>query len=276
MIKATKKILSLLSPNLLEEPFSFLSSSSKSLRRFHNIHKGEKCFIIGNGPSLNQIDLTLLGDSYTFGVNGIFYKTVESGFRPYYYVVEDVHVMNDNKKTIVDYAPRDGGAKFVPARHRFSFIGSNEHTYFLNMNRGYYDKHSSHFEFPRFSADISGRVYCGQSVTIINLQLAYYMGFSVVYLLGMDFSYQIPSTAVRSSNVILSQDEDPNHFHPEYFGKGKRWHDPKLGNVAKSYRLCRLMYELDGRAIINATPGGKLDIFPRLSYSDALEGLFPA
>ena len=38
-------------------------------------------------------------------------------------------------------------------------------------------KKSDFFEFPRFSPNCSSRIYAGQSVTMINLQLAYYFGF---------------------------------------------------------------------------------------------------
>ena len=65
----------------------------------------------------------------------------------------------------------------------------------------------------------------------MNLQLAYHLGFTEVILIGMDFSYAIPDSAVVKGKDITSTDDDPNHFHPNYFGKGKRWHDPELDRV---------------------------------------------
>ncbi|CAG4884368.1 conserved protein of unknown function [Georgfuchsia toluolica] len=262
-----KQALHAMGNTYLEEPFSVLASSSSALRRFHNAHRGERCFIIGNGPSINQMDFGLLENEYTFAVNGIFYKTKENGFRPFYYVVEDYHVVRDNAPSIRDYEPRQGGAKFLPARFRHQFLRSQGDTYFLNMNRGFYEPRSAYYETPRFSVDAAHNVYCGQSVTIVNLQLAYYMGFSEVYLIGMDFSYQIPTTAIKEGDVIESTEDDVNHFHPDYFGKGKKWHDPKLHNVLKSYQLCKLMFELDDRKVFNATLGGKLEVFPRADFS---------
>ncbi len=38
----------------------------------HNIHHGQRCFIIGNGPSLQRTDLTKLKDEFTFGMNRIY------------------------------------------------------------------------------------------------------------------------------------------------------------------------------------------------------------
>ena len=54
-----------------------------------------RCFIIGNGPSLNRTDLTKLRDEVTFGVNGLFLKFEEMGFTPTFYVVEDHLVAED-------------------------------------------------------------------------------------------------------------------------------------------------------------------------------------
>ena len=41
--------------------------SIKNLKQLKNIHVGERCFIIGNGPSLKKTDLSKLKDEYTIG-----------------------------------------------------------------------------------------------------------------------------------------------------------------------------------------------------------------
>jgi hypothetical protein len=105
----------------------------------------------------------------------------------------------------------------------------------------------------------------------MNLQLAFYMGFSEVYLIGMDFSYAVPqSTTIEGANYTSNED-DPNHFHPEYFGKGKKWHDPMLDRVAMNYEKAKEAFGADGRTIYNATVGGKLEIFPRTEYASLFE-----
>jgi hypothetical protein len=47
----------------------------------------------------------------------------------------------------------------------------------------------------------------------------------------------------------------------------KKWHDPKLENVLVSYKLSKLVYEHFGRKIVNATVGGKLDVFDREDFN---------
>jgi hypothetical protein len=139
------------------------------------------------------------------------------------------------------------------------------------MNRGFYEKSGPNYCVPRFSTDFSKKAYCGQSVTFINLQLAYFMGFSEVYLIGMDFSYNIPASAIRAGDLITSTEDDTNHFNSAYFGKGKTWKDPKLDRVLQNYVMAKRMFESDGRRIYNATEGGNLEAFPRVSYSEIFD-----
>jgi hypothetical protein len=259
-----KRELTLNPPNYLQkEEVSPLKPSSESISTFQNKFKGKRCFIIGNGPSLNKISLERLQDEYTFAVNGIFYKTDETGFVPSFYMVEDSHVIADNLEKINLYQPKIH--RFFPTEYKET-IKDHSKTSFFTMNRGFYEKSSPNFQVPRFSTDFSLRGFCGQSVTILNLQLAYYMGFSEVYLIGMDFSYNIPKSAIVEGTNIESTEDDENHFHPDYFGKGKKWHDPQLEQVLKNYEMAKYVFNWSGRTILNATEGGNLNIFDRVDY----------
>jgi hypothetical protein len=246
----------------LETPYFFRRADTKQLKSLHNKYSGQRCFIIGNGPSLNKCDLTKLANEQSFAVNGIFYKTRDMGYKPTFYVVEDSHVMKDNVESINEY---DVEHKFFPIDYK-GYVSNKKNVSFFKMNTGFYQETSPNFCIPRFSTDCADQVYCGQSVTMINLQLAYYLGFTEVYLIGMDFSYKIPDSATVIGNDIISNEDDENHFHPDYFGKGKTWHDPHLDRALNSYKMINLIYEAAGRKVINATIGGKLEIFDRVDY----------
>ena len=248
---------------LLENQYFYRFSSKNKLKSLKDKFKGHRCFIVGNGPSLNKNDLSLIQNEKSFAVNGIFYKTKEMGYKPTFYVVEDYHVMHDNLDEINAF---EAEYLFFPKNYKHLLKGKSDNTVFFNMNTGYYQETSPNFGIPRFSTDCSRKIYCGHSVTIINLQLAYYLGFSEVYLIGMDFSYDIPDNASYDEGVIVSNSDDDNHFHPDYFGKGKKWHDPQLNKVLNSYKLAKLAYESNGRKIYNATVGGKLEVFERVEY----------
>ena len=95
-----------------------------SLRAFKDCHRGERCFILGNGPSLLNTDLAPLADEITFGVNGIFYMTRQCGFAPTYYVVEDNHVFADDLARVEAV---DAVARFFPSKYRAGHRARTRH-----------------------------------------------------------------------------------------------------------------------------------------------------
>lgn len=244
-------------------------ASRSALADLRNKHLGETCVIIGNGPSLNDTDLDLLRGVPTFGVNSIFLADARLPEPLTYYVVEDTAVFKDNADEIKAYHAK---TKLFPTNYLRYFKGEEipENTAFFRMNGGFYGRDTGTTFHPRFSTNAGQRVFCGQSVTIINLQLAYWMGFERVALIGMDFSYVIPEDAEVNGEIIVSRSDDPNHFHPGYFGAGKTWKNPHLDRVLVSYRLAGEMFAADGREVVNATVGGKLEVFDRMSLADAL------
>lgn len=217
---------------------------------------------MGGGPSLKSVDPRLLLREDTFGVNAIYLIQDWLGFLPKFYVVEDNLVVEDRGKEI---AAMRGPAKFYDARYNRQ-IPPDANTRNFRMF-GLFDGYPA---FPRFSHNAAKGIWWGGTVTYMCMQLAWYMEYDPVYLIGMDHNYVKPGTTKASGLVWTSQGEDPNHFHPDYFGRGKRWHDPQIPRMEAGFRKARLEYEKAGRRVFNATHGGKLEIFPRVSF----EGLF--
>lgn len=232
-------------------------------KKFHDLkdkHKNQRCFIIGNGPSLNSIDLTLLKNEITFGVNAIYTNHEKMGFYPTYYTVEDIFVAEDRAEEINKY------------NHSTKFFGNylnyclkpDSNTIWMNVQFKYDDR----TKLPTFSKNALRKLWTGGTVSYLNIQLAFYMGFKEVYLVGFDHSYVIPDHAEVEGCDILSTGDDVNHFNKDYFGKGKRWHDPMVDRMEKSYIRSKQVFEQNGRHIYNATEGGKLEVFERRNYSD--------
>ena len=235
-----------------------------------NTHQGETCVIVGNGPSLNLTDMHLVSKFPYFAVNSFFLLEDKIERPPDFYVVEDTAVFKDNFEEIINF---EAALKLFPTMYKEKLLSARTaeelgNPLFFRMNQGFYGRRTGALGYPRFSQDASQRVFCGQSVTIINLQLAYWMGFSRVLLVGMDFSYQIPADAKVDGNLIVSQSDDPNHFDPRYFGAGKTWKDPKLSRVLQNYRLAKEVFEADGRQILNCTVGGALELFERSTLDE--------
>jgi hypothetical protein len=219
------------------------------LRALKNQYRGERCFIIGNGPSLKQTDLSKLRSEYAIGMNRFFLAFPELGFEtPFYLCVNDL--------VIEQSTPEIQGLKmplFVSWRSR-KWLHPAENLSFLHTT----------YTGPRFARDVCGRVWEGGTVTYTALQLAYHLGFKKVILIGVDHNYV---TQGKPNATVTSEGADLNHFHPGYFGKGFRWQLPDLITWERAYHLARVCYEKDGREVVDATVGGKLQVFNKIDYA---------
>lgn len=233
--------------------------NEKRLFEMNNQHYGKRCFIIGNGPSLNNLDLTKLKKEFTFGVNAIYTNYAKMGFLPTYYVVEDVFVAEDRAEEINNLK---GPIKFFGNYLRYCLSDTDDITWINVIFR--YDNYRN---FPHFSKNALRRVWTGGTVSYLCMQLAFYMGFKEVYLIGFDHSYHIPKEAQIDGNDIMSTTDDPNHFNSDYFGPGKRWHDPMVKRMEKAYYKAKVNFESEGKKIYNATSGGKLEVFDRIKFN---------
>ncbi len=222
--------------------------SRRKLAALKDSHKGERCFVIGNGPSLKNTDLSKLSNDFTIGMNRIFLAADELGFRPDILVCVNDLVVEQSVEEFNNLKM----PKFFSWRAR-KWLKMDPYTHFL------YTTYTS----PCFATDIGGRVWEGATVTNVCLQLAYHLGFSEVILIGVDHSFATKGTP---NTTIQSEGDDPNHFSAAYFGKGFRWQLPDLETSELAYRMARKAYEADGRRILDATVGGKLDIFEKVEY----------
>lgn len=231
--------------------------------RHKNAGRGRRAFIIGNGPSLNRLDLTKLKDEATFGVNAIYLNKDKMGFLPTHYIVEDVFVAEDRAAEINTLT---GPTKWFGNYLKYCLTGGPD-VCWLNVACDYRE----YQDFPHFSPNASRIVWVGGTVSYIALQIAYFMGYDPIYLIGFDHSYSVPTDAQVEGRAITSVSEDPNHFHPDYFGKGYRWHDPRVDRMETAYRKARSAYEAAGRNVFNATAGGKLEVFRRVEFDSLFE-----
>src|SRR5690606_2697168 len=100
------------------------------------------------------------------------------------------------------------------------------------------------------------------TVTYCALQLAFHLGVEEVILLGVDHSF---SHSGRAHRAERASGGDVNHFDPNYFGKGVVWQYPDLLDSEINYATAREVFRIHGRTIKDATVGGKLSVFERIS-----------
>ncbi len=225
-------------------------ASVAQLTELRDKHRGQRCFIIGNGPSLNQTDLSKLKGEFTFGLNRIYMMFPQLGFTTTYFLS-----MND---LVIEQCAADIRALPIP-----KFIAWRAHR-FIEPTPDLMFLHTS-YTGPKFARDVRGRLWEGATVTYVALQVAFHMGFETVILIGVDHNFVTKGPA---NMTVVSQGDDPNHFNPSYFGKGFRWQLPDLDTSERAYRMARQEYEQAGRQVLDATVGGKLTVFPKIDYAN--------
>lgn len=223
--------------------------SVAQLLQLRDRHRGERCFILGNGPSLNRTDLGLLEDEITFGMNRIYLLYPQMGYQTSYYVCVNTLVIEQ----CADDIRRLEMPKFISWRGR-KWLRDDREVIFLDTD--YTDP-------PAFAESAEGRLFEGSTVTYIALQLAYHMGFKEVVLIGVDHSFERNG---QPNVTVISEGHDPDHFDSDYFGEGFRWQLPDLEASEAAYRMAREAFEQDGRRVVDATVGGKLEVFPKVDY----------
>jgi hypothetical protein len=228
--------------------------NGNKLKKMKNLYEGKRCFVMGNGPSLLKNNLTFLNDEITIASNAQYLIWEERGFTPKILTVEDRLVAEDRGKEIDKI---ENVTKIFPKDLSYT-LNYTSNTIYVNFLRNYK-------VFPKFSDDFAKRVYWGGTVSYLNLQLAYYLGCTEIYMIGFDHSYKVPQKI--NNFIITSEADDVNHVHPDYFGKGYRWHDPNVARMETAYIEARRFFDEKGIKIFNATVGGNLEVFERVDYN---------
>lgn len=222
------------------------------LKQVQGIHEGERCFIVCNGPSLKIDDLNTLHQNgeFTFGLNSIFKLFDKTDWRPDYYVC-------------VDKRPYDE----LVSDPNFALVKNKFLSNYFFLDTSYPDdcyvipEEYSEAEIygwqQHFSDDIYAAVYGGCTVTIEAMQIAAYMGFKEIYLIGCDNNYAIKNNS--------------NHAKGIEYKKAPKVKTKFLEMNEKSYEMARKHCEERGIKIYNATRGGKLEVFPRVDFDSLFE-----
>jgi hypothetical protein len=237
--------------------------SIQNLKKFKDIHLGERCFIIGNGPSLKNTDLSLLQNEYTFGMNRIYLLFPELGFSSTYYLsVNDLVIEQCAQDILSLQVPR-----FLSWRSRGFIKEALGDQNSLPIDPPLSFLHTT-YTGPKFAHDARHRLWEGATVTYVAMQLAFHMGFTRVVLIGIDHSF---TTKGKPNTTVVSPGDDPDHFDSNYFGKGFRWQLPDLETSELAYRRAGENYSAANREILDATIGGKLTVFPKVDYQSLFD-----
>lgn len=230
---------------------------AKSICPYRDIHKGQACVVVGNGPSLRAEDLEAiykLGIP-TFACNRINLIFPQTNWRPSYYFISDEKIVAQYSDEVEGVSPEH---RFFPKKYRNRI-----------QNGVFYN--DIYFEYEKegmFSTDAAKGVYPAGSVTTEMIQFAYYMGFSEIYLIGVDFSY---ATSKKVDDKTYTYSGESNYFVKDYLKEGEIADLPNVKANLLGFHAAKQAIETNGRVIKNATRGGKLEVFDRVDLDGLLK-----
>ena len=178
------------------------------------------------------------------GLNKIFLGFREFRFYPRYYVAINRRVIEQCASEIKNL----NCIRFLRDLGEHSPLGESALTYLLRSTPE-----------QKFHKNLLQGFFEGYTVTFAALQIAFFMGFSEVVIVGMDHRYEYQGLPNQPSLLVGN---DVNHFNSNYFS-GHVWDNPDLSNSERFYAMARDAYEADGRKIIDCTLNGNCRVFEK-------------
>lgn len=236
----------------------------RNIEKYRNIHKGKRCFIVGTGPSLNVNDLEMIKDEISFTVNTGYKAYERTNWRANYYVIMDESTRAANFLQEVISDENNFESIFCSA-----FIGAHLKNKKVNllptdaasvfMFDTLWNKICPKaFPIAQYSSDIAKKVYCGKTVIYACIQIAAYMGFSDIYLLGVDCDYD---KTIIHSELTRYDISDTDKKRVVKSGVLMRRQFNELAKILPKYKV----------KVYNATRGGALEAFPRVNLENLIK-----
>lgn len=230
------------------------TKNNQKILKLKNKYKGKRCFIIGNGPSLKPEDLERLKGEITFASNKIYKIFDKTTWRPTFYMVVDPIVLEENVKDI----------NLVKAKAKFT-LQCYKHLFNADI---YFNNNLYKNKFGSFSTNIMESLYSSGTVSYHLLQIAYYMGFSEVYLLGHDYNFKGAISKTKDLSFLRKEDNTQIYFSKDYIKTDEKKPGQAPEEMYIGMEKAKLIYESTGRKIYNATRISYLDVFELRNFDD--------
>ena len=242
--------------------------------RFKDIHKGERCFILGSGPSIARQDLTRLHGEIVITQNHFHAHPDISVIHPKYHCVVPMYQPPQYNPDWVRWFQTMEGR--LPGNTEI-FMGLNSKV-LVDENRLLLDRRSylrcelNPMFMRRAVIDITRIVMAVPTVLTECLTVALYMGFDKIYLLGFDLDQVCrmkDRTKVRFYGLSpITNNEAEKNFERRDIKSGWEWFNFWL--IWKQLNLLGEEAARNGQTIINCTDGGLLDCFERQNYEEVI------
>ena len=176
-------------------------AKNKALKNSHN---GERCFIVLNGPSVKNYDLELIKNEYTICTNYFFRSEIVDVVRPNFYCWSDGNIFDAKNKDVFD-------EMMNKCNYSTFFFGSRALNldFLQNKDNVYFTYNKLRCRSGHVSSKLDGISTNFGTVAIYAINVAIYLGFKDIYILGYDFP---PGTFVHFENLGKTVAEENTEF----------------------------------------------------------------
>lgn len=259
-----------------------LSIKLKKNEIYKNIYKGKRCFVIGNGPSVKEQDLSLLRDEITFTVNQIArnpqFQEINTNYHlwadPNFFVTEMTCEGDYELLRIMRQLPENTEC-FFPYDSAYRYVEKFDLEKFINVN--YYK--TGEFVHEDEEIDFTEFIRGGYTVVQYAVRLAIYMGFTEIYLLGCECTTILNVINARTSSYTTTthcyeiDENEKERAKNMYFSLPMQaYYESELG-ILEEYHVLAEYCKKRGIKLMNCTPGGLLDEIARISYEEVLHAV---
>lgn len=235
---------------------------------YRDRYAGGTCFVIGNGPSLTVQDLENIRRAgiVCFASNKIYKLYRLTDWRPDYYACIDWRLFEQNKNELLDaiVCPSFLRREFDTSVRVWAQCGGRSTEQIHFMTYGW--RHSGKTVFYPQAANILS----GGTVTFTLMELAWMMGFRRIYLIGCDHHYESFAGETPHSAIVATEALNRDYAVPDYVLPGEEVGVGDFDEMNYSYESARRYAEKHGGEILNATRGGRLEIFKRADLDTVL------
>jgi hypothetical protein len=248
---------------------------NRDIGRLAGRHAGaDRCYVIGNGPSLKGMDLRPMAGHCTIGANS-FYKHPDAatiGLK--YLCIFDPHFMQDQPRavewhqTVAQKLPQTTMLLHHSARPLVERHGLYPGREVYYVRSGFQTHELRHVDFD-FTRPRNIGMTTGSSIAI---PLAIYLGFKEIVLVGFDCNWLADTGG--SYHFYDTHEYFPEFDSIDKDGRGYGYEAflRIIQREFESHRLVRAKAQARGVRIINATRGGLLDAYERADYDALVAG----
>lgn len=244
--------------------------ANRALRR---IEAGKRCFILGNGPSLHQVDLTQLAGQNIISVSNGYLHPDYKSLSPIYHCIPQVTYGKVTEADVVTW--------FTEMHEHLgaATVFLNESEIDLVRRHNLFEGRKVHFVSLRESVDelkswnipeLDVPIPRIESVPVMALMLAMYLGFTDIAILGVDHDHFLSGFYHYAFELQALRDKDLSVGDKGRVLTSRHDDFQSLARLWRQYRAMRNIADANGIRIVNVSTGGALDEFPRVDLETYL------